>query len=140
MASFVKFQTFAYDVSKGVHNLDGTDTLKITFTNSAPDVATNTILGHISQISFTNASGTWPADIVNGATATAGTYKITGTDQVLTATGGSVGALRYTVLYNDTPTSPADPLIGYWDYGTGVTLATSETFTVDFTTSVFTVA
>ena len=39
---------------------------------------------------------------------------------------------RYAVLYNDTPTSPADPLIGWYDYGASITLADTETLTVDF--------
>jgi hypothetical protein len=39
---------------------------------------------------------------------------------------------RYVVLYNDTPTSPADPLIAWWDYGSNVTLNSGETFTVAF--------
>jgi hypothetical protein len=51
-----------------------------------------------------------------------------------------MGPFRYAVLYNDTPTSPADPLIGYWDYGSSITLASGETFTVDFGTNILTVA
>jgi hypothetical protein len=59
-----------------------------------------------------------------------------------TASGGSIGPFRYAVLYNDTPTSPADPLIAFWDYGSAVTLSTGETFTVDFdpTNGVLTIA
>jgi hypothetical protein len=34
------------------------------------------------------------------------------------------------VLYNDTATNKE--LIGWWDYGSAVTLADTETFTVDF--------
>ena len=49
-----------------------------------------------------------------------------------TATGGSIADFRYAVLYNDTPTSPADPLIGFFDYGSTVSLPTGETFTIDF--------
>ena len=62
-----------------------------------------------------------------------------GTDITITATG-AVGPFRYAVLYNDTPTSPADPLIGYWDYGSAITLANGETFTVDFGSSILTLA
>jgi hypothetical protein len=50
-----------------------------------------------------------------------------------TATDGTgIGPFRYAILYNDTPTSPADPLIGWWDYGSSITLASGETFKVDF--------
>ena len=56
---------------------------------------------------------------------------LTGTDLVLTATG-TVATFRYVVLYNDDPTSPADPLIGWYDYGSDVTLLNGETFTIDF--------
>jgi hypothetical protein len=39
---------------------------------------------------------------------------------------------RYAVLWNDTPTAPADPLIGWFDYGSTVTLAVGESLLVDF--------
>jgi hypothetical protein len=62
---------------------------------------------------------------------TTGTYKLTLTDLVLTASG-TVAAFQYVVVYNDTPTSPADPLVGWFDYGSAVTLLNTETFTIDF--------
>jgi hypothetical protein len=60
-------------------------------------------------------------------------------DLVLTASG-SVGPFRYVVLYDDTPTSPADPLVGWWDYGSSITMANAETFTVDFTGAAITLS
>lgn len=63
---------------------------------------------------------------------------MTGVDLTITATTGGIGPFRDVVLYNDTPTSPADPLIGNWDYGAEVTLADGESFTVDFGASVLT--
>jgi hypothetical protein len=61
-----------------------------------------------------------------------GTTTVQGTQVVFTASGGSIGPFRYAILYNDTATSPADALIGWWDYGSSITLADTETFTVKF--------
>lgn len=134
MATFVKFNQFVEDMAEKVHNL-GSDTLKVMLTNSAPS-ASNTVLANLTEISAGNgytAGGT--AASISSSAQTSGTYKLTLADVVFTASGGSIGPFRYAVLYNDTPTSPADPLIAYWDYGSSVTLASGETFTVDFDAS-----
>jgi hypothetical protein len=141
MASFVKFQRFATDLAAGVHaaalNAD-TDTLKVYLTNTAPNVATNQVKVDLAEISTGNGY-TGPVDAQNAATTSTGTITVAGTDVVITATG-AVGPFRYVVLYNDTPTSPTDPLIGYWDYGSSISLASGETFTADFGASLFTIA
>lgn len=139
MATFVKFNQFIADIGLGVHNLN-TGVLKIALTNTAPTASTNATLSQITQISNGNGYTTGGATVASTAySQTSGTGALTGTDVVFTASG-SMGPLRYAVLYNDTPTSPADPLIGYWDYGSSVTLATGETFTVDFSTNILTLA
>lgn len=130
MAAYNKFQQFVEDIAKGVHNLD-TGALKIMLTNTAP-VATNSVKADLTEIGAGNgyaAGGT----AVGGQDAehTTGTLKLVGNDVVFTASGGTIGPFRYAVLYNDTPTSPADPLIGWWDYGSSITLNDGETFTVD---------
>lgn len=138
MATFVKFQAFVEHLSEGVHNL-GSDQLVIALTNTAPG-ATDDTLSDITEISYTNCSS---RNVTTASSAqTSGTYKLTLTDLVLTASGGTVGPFRYVVLYNDTPTSPADPLIGYYDYGSSLTLNSGETITVDFdgTNGVLTIA
>ena len=130
MATFNKFNIFVADIANKVHNL-GADTLKVFLTNSAP-VATDTIKSDLTEISAGNGYSAGGLS-VTGITSsqTSGTYKLTSSaDPVLTAVG-SVGPFRYAVLYNDTPTSPADPLIGWWDYGSSISLASGETFTVD---------
>lgn len=130
MASFNKFNQFVEDVCEKVHNLQS-DTLKVLLTNTAP-VATNAVKTDLTEISAGNgysAGGT--AATVSSSAQTSGTYKLVLADVVFTASGGSIGPFRYAVLYNDTPTSPADPLIGWWDYGSSITLASGETFTWD---------
>ena len=132
MAAFNKFQSFVEHVAEKVHNL-GADTLKIYLSNTAPNAATMTVKADLAEITAGNgytAGGVAPT--ISSSAQTGGTYKLTLADPAAwTAAGGTIGPFRYAVLYNDTPTSPADPLIGYWDYGSAVTLAAGETFTVD---------
>lgn len=132
MASFNKFNQFVEDLAKGVHNFtsDSTCTVTVALTNTVPTSA-NAVLADITQISYTNLSARVVTGI--GVTETSGTASITATDLTLSATG-SVGPFRYIVLYNDDPTSPADPLIGWYDYGSSITLANGESFTIDFST------
>lgn len=140
MAAFNKFQAFVENVAEKVHNL-GADTLKVMLTNTAP-VATNSVKADLTEISAGNGytAGGAAASISSSAQAS-GTYKLVLADVVFTASG-AVGPFRYAVLYNDTPTSPADPLIGWWDYGSSISLANGETLTVDFdgTNGVLTIA
>lgn len=130
MASFNKFRQFVEDVGRKVHNLNA-DSLKILLTNTAP-VNTNAVKADLTELGAGNgytAGGTAIGSVAYSQAS--GTGKLTGNDVVFTASGGSIGPFRYAVLYNDTPTSPADPLIGWWDYGSAITLADGETFTVD---------
>lgn len=131
MASATKFEVFSENLAEKVHNLDS-DTIKVLLTNSAPNAATNTVKADITEISAGNGYTAGGEDTQNATSRSGGTTTVTATDVVWTASGGSIGAFRYVVAYNDTPTSPADPLIEYWDYGSSITLAAGETFTVDF--------
>lgn len=129
MAAFNKFQQFAYDLATKVHNLN-TDTLSVYLSNDPPVAGTDQTKTNVVEISTGNGY-TGPVDTQNTGAGSGGTYTITGTKVTITASG-SVGPFQYVVLYNDTPTSPADPLVGWWDYGSPVTLAAGETFTVKF--------
>lgn len=140
MASFNKFRQFVEDLCKGVHNFTSDSTCTVTVALCAAanaPVNTNSVLANLTEINYTNLS----SRVVTGITAehTTGTVTLTADDLVLTASG-AVATFRYVVLYNDDPTSPADPLIGWYDYGSDVTLASGETFTIDFTTGILTVA
>lgn len=129
MAVFNKFNSFVEALAEKVHNL-GSDVLKIALTNSAP-LATNTVLANITQIAAGNGytAGGNTASITSSSQ-TSGTYKLVLGDVTFTASGGAMAAFRYAVLYNDTATN--DELIGYYDYGSSITLADTETFTLDY--------
>lgn len=132
-SAFNKFDSFVQELGKGTHNFT-THVLKAAFTNTSP-TAVNTVLADITQIStggnYTGgAGGGLTLDSVTWTNAS-GTSKLIIADEIFTAST-SVGPFRYIVLYNDTPTSPADPLIGYYDYGSALTLANGESFTIDF--------
>jgi len=136
MATYNKFNAFVEHMPEKVHNLSAdTLTLALTAAANAP-VATNSVLADLTQIAYTNLSAR--VLTVSSSSQTSGTYSLVVSDLVLTASGGAVATFRYVVAYNDTPTSPADPLISWWDYGGNVTLADGETFTFDQGASFFT--
>lgn len=131
MAVYNKFQQFVADRADGVHNL-GADTLKFMLTNVAP-VATNSIKTDITEITAENGY-TAGGSVVTIATSSqvAGTYSLVpAADVVVTASGGTIGPFRYVVFYNDTPTSPLDPLISWYDRGSSLTLQDGEAVTLD---------
>lgn len=127
MATFSKFNCFVEDLAEKKHNL-GSDTLTVALCAAAnAPTASNTVLANLTQISYTNLSTR--AITTSTSAQTSGTYKLVLTDLVLTASG-AVSTFRYVVIYNDTATN--DELIGWLDYGSDVTLANGETFTIDF--------
>ncbi len=128
MATFNKFNSFVEALAEKSHNL-GADTLTVALTAAAnAPVATNTVLANLTQASYTNCSAR--AITTSSSAQSSGTYKLVLADLVLTASGGTVGPFRYVVIYNDTATS--DELIGWYDYGSDITLANGETLTIDF--------
>lgn len=137
MASFTKVNDFVVNLANAM-DLDS-DTLKVALCNTDPTSGTNVVsdgngvLANVSEISYTNLSTRTLANVTS--TQTSGTYKLSADDLTLTASGGSVAAFRYIIVYNDTPTSPADPIIGYYDYGASLTLNDGDTFTVDIGTN-----
>ncbi len=134
MATWNKFNAWAENMVE-VANL-GTDQFVVALTNTAP-VATNSVLADITQISYTNLSTR--NFTTSSSTQTSGTQNLTLNDLVLTASG-PVATFRYVVVYDDTPTSPADPLVGWWDLGSSITMANAETLTIDFTGPALTIS
>ena len=129
MASYNKNNAWAENQVESANN--GSDTFKIYLTaNGSAPVAGNSVLADVTEVSYTNLSTR--TITTSSSSQSSGTYKLIFTDLVLTASGGSVAAFRYVGVYDDTPTSPADPLAGWYDYGSALTLADTETLTIDF--------
>ena len=126
MASFNKFDSFVEAVAEGTHNL-GSNQLTIALTNTLPTAA-NSVLADITQITYTNLS---TRNLTTTSSAqSGGLYKLVVADTTLTSTGGSTGPFRYVVVYNST--AAGGPLIGWFDYGSSITLLSGESLTVDF--------
>jgi len=144
MATFTKVNDFVEALAEKLHNL-GSDQLVVALSNTAPASESsnptadgNGVLANVTQIAYTNLSS---RNITTDASAqTSGTYKLTLTDLVLTASGGAVADFRYVYIYNDTASN--DELIAVYDYGSTVSLADGDTFTIDFdgTNGVLTIA
>lgn len=133
MAVYNKFQDFIEQVFRAVHNF-GSHTYKVALTNTAPvntQTGLDTVTNHPppANVNGYTAGGTATTIAISE---TGGTVTVTGTQVVFTASGGTLGAFRYVILYNDSATSPADALVSWWDYASSITLADGETFTVKF--------
>jgi len=131
VATFNKVNSLTYEIGRGRHDFSS-HTFKVALTNTAPVVG-NTVLADITQVAATGGyvSGGYLLDGVAWSEAS-GVSKLVITDEVITAVGGSVGPFRYAVIYNDSTTSPVDALLGWYDYGSSITLADGETLTLDF--------
>jgi hypothetical protein len=135
MATFNKVNDF---VKNAVHNMDlESDQIVIALSNTAPGSESsnptsdnNGVLANVTQITYTNLSSRNVT--TTSSTQSGGTYKLVLADITLTSTGGTTGPFRYVYIFNDTVTTPADPLIGYYDYGSSLTLNDGDSLTVDF--------
>jgi hypothetical protein len=139
MASFNKFNSFVDYLCKaggaGGINMN-TDAIYVGLTNSAP-VATNTVWANITDIGTANGYTTGGAQAVaQGGTSvsnSSGTETMAVPATTWTSTTGTMGPFRYIVYYDFTATSPVTkPLIGWYDYGSALSLngANGDTFTI----------
>lgn len=127
-----------------MHDLFGTagstaDVLKVMLSNTAPNAATHKLRSEATELGAGNGYTAGGASLTNVGTRSGGVVTVAGTDVVFTAAGGTIGPFRYAIVYNDTPGAPLDPLVGYWDYGSSITLQDTETFTVDLGSSILTI-
>lgn len=135
MATFNKVNDF---VVNAVHNMDlESDQVVVALSNTAPSSESsdpssdgNGILGNVTEIAYTNLSSRNVT--TTSSTQSSGTYKLVLSDITLTSSGGATGPFRYVYIYNDTVATPADPLIGYYDYGSSLTLNDGDSLTIDF--------
>lgn len=134
-SSFTFFHSFKEKIPEKVFNL-GSDSLVLALSNTGPTASSNSVLADITQISYTNCSSR--AVTITSSSQSGGTYTLDLADLTLTASGGSVAAFRYLVLYDDTAAS--DDLIGYWDYGSSLTLADGESLAISLGSATITLS
>jgi len=143
MAAYLKYEPFVEQVSNKIIDVFGaTDVFKaVIHTDNA--ALTTTSVSSLTQLAGSNGYTTGGTAVTYTCTRTGGTVTFApSADITWTASGGSLGggAAQYFSIYDDTPTSPADPLMCKFDYGTTFTVAPGETMTLDFDTTLFTLA
>lgn len=134
MAAYNKFEGFVGYLGKAAVNMD-TDQIDVYLTSATPSASADDVFADLAEIATGNGYA-GPSDIQNAYTETGGTGTLSATDVTITASGGTVGGFQYAVLFDNTHAS--DVLMGWYDYGSNITLADGESFTVDFGASVWT--
>lgn len=131
MVAYTGFQGWVGYLGLAAINLN-TDQIRVFLTNSAPSASLDDVYTDLTDLTTTGGYTARGEDILNGYTETTGTGTCTATDVTWNATGGGFGPFQYVVAFDETATVPADPLIGWWDHGSALTLIAGESFTVDF--------
>jgi hypothetical protein len=131
LAAFTKYNFFVDEVAKAGHNM-ATAVFKCALTNTAPTPLTDTVWNTTVYPAPAAANNyTAGGNTLTTSSAATATYifKVVIADTVFTATAGGIGPFRYAIIYNSSATNK---VVGYYDYGSSITLADTETFTVDF--------
>ena len=131
MATFVKYTAAIEPLLEGMDV--GSNSWKLALANTVNAADTSFVAG---TTDLTTGSGYTQGGITcttSSATQSGGTYTLN-----LTPPGAPQwsfsGAItfRYVILYNGSTNQP----VGYWDYGSGITTANGDTFTISFPGSV----
>ena len=144
MATFAKINDWMLNLSNGVVDMNA-DTLQIALSTTAPASESNNPtadtfgdITEVTQISYTNYTDDMGTDReTEGVTSaqTSGVYTLDANDIIITASGGALASFQYLYLFNQTATVPTDPLIGNWDHGSAIVLATGESATITWNAS-----
>ena len=135
MAAFQTFDTTILDLALAKHDFSG-NTFKFMLTNAAPS-AGDSVKADITEISAGNGYSAGGVSVDLTASESGGALSVAPDgDKTFTASGGTIGAFRYVVLYNDTTTNK--PLVSYYDYGSSITLNNGETLTLDVGATILT--
>jgi hypothetical protein len=133
MATFTEPDCLSEDIANKVHDFNS-DTFRIALTNTAPVLGTTFLLSNVTQIA--NGNGYTTATDGAGMVATL-TFSRTGQVTTVTMTNspqwtatGTMGPFQWAVWYNDTSTSPANPVIGWLQHATPITMANTDTYTL----------
>lgn len=123
------YNNFKEVVMEGVFNLaSGGHTLKqILVTGYTPNIDTHTVYADVSSTEYGSGSGyTAGGSTISGQDVTQDNTNDRGVFDATDLTYSSLGPLSpatpsHTIMYDDTPSSPADPLIAEWELGTTAT-------------------
>jgi len=129
MAAFSKINNFVNALGQGLHNLSANTSLKAVLALTSISAGVTT---YASVTEITAANGYATGGLVIGSTtwsSLAGTSRLKGADVVWTASGGTMATFQFVVIVDDKAT--ADNLVGFWDFGTAVSITVGNTFTVD---------
>lgn len=136
MATYNKFQDFVEQLVLGKHDFSAAGhVFRVYLSNAVPSASLDAVKADLAEIAGGNGYTAGGEDIQNSVSESAGTATIAVVDVSWTASGGTIGPFQYVAVYNDTQTSPVDPLVNWWDYGSALTLQIGESFTVDFGTN-----
>lgn len=138
------FQVFDRAIGK---LMDGTIQLGVHqfwayLTNNTPDKFNDNYLSDLPEIAAGNgyAAGgqqlsgvTW--QMLSGSPQ--GIWRFDSNNFSWTATGGSIGPFRYTVVYAKGAGSPNNFLVCYLDYGASITITAGNSFTVNTPNGIF---
>jgi hypothetical protein len=136
-ATYNKFNDFVEQVGLAKHDFNA-HTFKCYLSNTTPSASLDAVKADLAEIAAGNGYTAGGHDSNNAWSESGGIGTMTATDIVITASGGSIGPFQYVIYYNDDQTSPADPLVCWWDYGSPISISPPDTFTIDFGSNVFT--